>query len=379
MPPTLRSRKAHTSNAASLILTDESPSTVNIHSDDSLTVRRPNSHRLKRSASVFEPSDQAESTTRRARKKSRSNEVIVQVKQEPVDEEVLMSVEVEAKREDVEPSLGVGASTCFKSEVVAPIKEEPGSSVKEEVDSLVEEVSVKEEFEASVKEDSEASIEKSGALVKQEFKSSFKKETTSSLKEEGSSGDDSTGIDAAEGHEIEDEPELPSAIQAPTKLSEKGKQKKERKKREKKGPGKKALKDKWMTWCMQHVWPYDQEYKLPVRSRYNYMTKTSAQAVLRLQDVELATLPYEEFPNKKNPRFPGHRYDCSRLFLFSYRKHAAINGVEGALEEYLTKDVLRKGRDFFDKYINNLPVKVRSELAALKRPTLTASEESGYS
>ncbi|THU90108.1 hypothetical protein K435DRAFT_841574 [Dendrothele bispora CBS 962.96] len=315
--PTLRSQNAQTSNP---IPTDGSPFT-STQSDTVTLVRSPSSNQRKRPTAVDVDVDSELPT----RKKSRSSFVVAQAGQEEEDQETTTSVAV--KNETVD--------TSFKSsETLAPIREEPGS------------------------------------LVKKELQLSVKNEPTSSLnEEEGSSEHDSKdtadeGV-GPDGSKPTRDTQTPARKNKESKegKDEKGKSKEKKREKKEKGPGKKALKAAWDTWCQQHVWPFDNDYKLPGGSRY--LIKTLAQSNFNLKKEELATLPHQTFKNQNNPKRPGEKYAENKLYELAYRKHAAINGVEGALEEVLTNDVLEKGKALFVSYMNKL--KPRSDLSACKK------------
>ncbi len=62
----------------------------------------------------------------------------------------------------------------------------------------------------------------------------------------------------------------------------------------------------------------------------------------------MGTLPYVTFENQNNPMRPGKSYNKLDLLRLAYRKEAALNGVEGALDGVPKDDLLKEGQRLFD-------------------------------
>ncbi|KAK7438474.1 hypothetical protein VKT23_018089 [Stygiomarasmius scandens] len=108
----------------------------------------------------------------------------------------------------------------------------------------------------------------------------------------------------------------------------------------------------WKQWCLQHPWVVDKDYE---QQFYSWeMHKSDAMKYYRFEDYEMDTLPYVKFFNKHNENIPGRSYNINDLTRLAYRKHAAMEGIDGALEGKPADAMLQKGKELFDKHIAKL-------------------------
>ncbi|KAK0463722.1 uncharacterized protein EV420DRAFT_1729064 [Desarmillaria tabescens] len=97
---------------------------------------------------------------------------------------------------------------------------------------------------------------------------------------------------------------------------------------------------------------------------------TDAKNHFRFSDQEMGTLPYVTFENQNNPSRPGKSYNKLDLLRLAYRKEAALNGVEGALDGVPNDSMLKEGQRLFDARMDDLDSKYKKNHGGKSRPVL---------
>ncbi|KAK0239701.1 hypothetical protein EDD85DRAFT_997467 [Armillaria nabsnona] len=133
-------------------------------------------------------------------------------------------------------------------------------------------------------------------------------------------------------------------------------------------------KQSWEAWLAhgENQWKPEQDpnYKQKIGWKVVQYTDAFSEKSLSVSDEEMGTLPYVTFENQNNPMRPGKSYNKLDLLTLAYRKEAALNGVEGALDGVPKDDMLKEGQRLFDARMDNLDSKYKKSHDGKSRPVL---------
>ncbi|KAK0441974.1 hypothetical protein EV421DRAFT_1736583 [Armillaria borealis] len=131
-------------------------------------------------------------------------------------------------------------------------------------------------------------------------------------------------------------------------------------------------KQSWEAWLArgENQWKPEQDPNYKQKIGWKVVQYTDAKNHFRFSDEEMGTLPYVAFENQNNPMRPGKSYNKLDLLRLAYRKEAALNGVEGALDGVPKDDMLKEGQRLFDARMDNLDNKYKKSHDGKSRPVL---------
>jgi len=95
----------------------------------------------------------------------------------------------------------------------------------------------------------------------------------------------------------------------------------------------------WYAWVVGHLWPKEQNYKHPPGTTTIY--RRNAMNSFFVNQGELDTLPYQEFPNRYNCANPIRSYKREDVRMLACRKHAMLAGLHK--QGLALKELLRRG------------------------------------
>ncbi|KAK0196707.1 hypothetical protein F5146DRAFT_1129502 [Armillaria mellea] len=135
---------------------------------------------------------------------------------------------------------------------------------------------------------------------------------------------------------------------------------------------KNQLKQSWEAWLAhgENQWKPEQDPDYKQKIGWKVVQYTDAKNYFRFSDKEMGTLPYITFENQNNPMRPGKSYNKLDLLRLAYRKEAALNDIEGALDGVPKDDMLKEGQRLFDARMNDLDSKYKKKHDGKSRPVL---------
>ncbi|KAN0092439.1 hypothetical protein V8E51_018286 [Hyaloscypha variabilis] len=95
----------------------------------------------------------------------------------------------------------------------------------------------------------------------------------------------------------------------------------------------------WDAWVVGHLWVKDKNYEHPAGTTTIY--RRNAMNSFFVNQSELDTLPYQEFPNRYNCAIPIRSYKREDVRTLACRKHAMLAGLHK--QGLALKELLRRG------------------------------------